>query len=105
MTPPPFGHPLKRGKRKATTRGLVLWRCRRSRVWARDEGLGREGVVIVKEIPDQVRNDSKGWDSEVPAAREWRPIIKVTRGGLKCLRVVNVTGRRWPLYVLLHSRR
>jgi hypothetical protein len=46
--------------RKATTRGVVLWRCRRSRVWARDEGLGREGVVIVKEIPDQVRNDSKG---------------------------------------------
>jgi hypothetical protein len=52
--------------RKATTRGLVLWRFRRSRDWARDEGLGREGVVIVKEIADRLiprrrnRNDSKG---------------------------------------------
>ena len=47
----------------------------------------------------------KGWDSEVPAAREWRPIKKVTRGGLERLRVVNGADRRWPLYVLLHSRR
>lgn len=37
--------------------------------------------------------------------REWSFSYQVPHGGLKRLRVVNVRSRRWPHYVLLHSRR
>lgn len=46
----------------------------------------------------------KNSKKKIPACwREWRVSHLGQRGGLVCLRVVNGSGRRWLLYVLLHS--